>query len=146
MYMDLFRKMKQNDLILIAVFAIYLITNMQLPDGLNELIDNSMGNIFIILAAMALFINSSPTIGILGFLVAYELIRRASVGTGTDAIKRYVETEVVKTKKMVSYQPSVPDITLEEEVIDKMVAFADNDIPQTNVQPVLENYHNAEQL
>ena len=93
MYMDLFRKMKKTDMILVVVFAIYLFTNMQLPQDVNELIDNSLGNIVIILGALVLFVNSEPAIGVLGFFVAYELIRRASVGTGTDAIKKYVGSE-----------------------------------------------------
>ena len=146
MYMDLFRKMKKNDLILVALFAVYLISNMQLPEGLNLLIDNSFGNIAIILGALILFLNSNSVIGVLGFLVAYELIRRASVSTGTDAIVQYIDTEEKKATKMRSYQPSVPDVTLEEEVIDNMVEFTDSDLPPSNVKPVLEKSYNAEQL
>ena len=146
MYMDLFRKMKKNDLILVALFAVYLITNMHLPEGLNELIDNSIGNIVIILGALILFLNSNSVVGILGFLVAYELIRRASTSTGTDAIVKYIDTEEKKVNKMKSYQPVVPDVTLEEEVIDNMVEFTDSDLPPSNVKPVLEQSHNAEQL
>ena len=146
MYMDLFRKMKKNDLILVALFAVYLITNMHLPEGLNELIDNSIGNIVIILGALILFLNSNSVVGILGFLVAYELIRRASTSTGTDAIVKYIDTEEKKMNKMKSYQPPVPDVTLEEEVIDNMVEFTDSDLPPSNVKPVLEQSHNAEQL
>ncbi len=146
MYMDLFRKMKKNDLILVALFAVYLISNMQLPEGLNLLIDNSFGNIAIILGALILFLNSNSVIGILGFLVAYELIRRSSVSTGTDAIQKYVDTEEKKTAKMQSYQPPVPDVTLEEEVIDNMVDFTESDLPASSVKPVLENSYNAEQL
>jgi hypothetical protein len=146
MYMDLFRKMKKTDMILVVVFAIYLFTNMQLPQDVNELIDNSLGNIVIILGALVLFVNSEPAIGVLGFFVAYELIRRASVSTGTDAIQKYVGSEEKKNTEMNSYQPSAPEVTLEEEVIDNMVDFADSDIPETSVQPILENYHSAEQL
>jgi hypothetical protein len=146
MYMDLFRKMKQNDLLLVGLFVIYLITNMHLPEGLNELIDNSIGNIVIILGALILFLNSNSVVGILGFLVAYELIRRASTSTGTDAIVKYIDTEEKKVNKMKSYQPVVPDVTLEEEVIDNMVEFTDSDLPPSNVKPVLEQSHNAEQL
>ena len=47
---------------------------------------------------------------------------------------------------MRSYQPAVPDVTLEEEVIDNMVEFTDSDLPPSNVKPVLEQSHNAEQL
>ena len=146
MYMDLFRKMKKNDLLLVALFAVYLITNMHLPEGLNELIDNCIGNIVIILGALILFLNSNSVVGILGFLVAYELIRRASTSTGTDAIVKYIDTEEKKANKMRSYQPPLPDVTLEEEVIDNMVEFTDSDLPPSNVKPVLEQSHNAEQL
>lgn len=146
MYMDLFRKMKKNDLILVALFAVYLISNMHLPEGLNLLIDNNIGNIVIILGALILFLNSNSVVGVLGFLVAYELIRRASVSTGNDAIVKYVDTEDKKADKMRSYQPPVPDVTLEEQVIDNMVDFTESDLPASNVKPVLEKSHNAEQL
>lgn len=144
--MDLFRKMKKNDLILVALFAVYLISNMHLPEGLNLLIDNNIGNIVIILGALILFLNSNSVVGVLGFLVAYELIRRASVSTGNDAIVKYVDTEDKKADKMRSYQPPVPDVTLEEQVIDNMVDFTESDLPASNVKPVLEKSHNAEQL
>ena len=146
MYMDLIRKMKQNDLILVTLFVVYLISNMHLPEGLNELIDNSIGNIVIILGALILFLNSNPVVGVLGFLVAYELIRRASVSTGNDAIVKYVDTEEKKADKMRSYQPQVPDVSLEEEVIDNMVDFTESDLPPSQVKPVLENSHDAEHL
>ena len=146
MYMHLFRKMKKNDLILVALFAVYLISNMHLPEGLNLLIDNNIGNIVIILGALILFLNSNSVVGVLGFLVAYELIRRASVSTGNDAIVKYVDTEDKKADKMRSYQPPVPDVTLEEQVIDNMVDFTESDLPASNVKPVLEKSHNAEQL
>mgnify|MGYP001299815783 FL=1 len=42
------------------------------------MIDNTIGNIVIVIFALALFLNSSPLVGIVGFLVAYELIRRAN--------------------------------------------------------------------
>tara|TARA_B100000925_G_C21745629_1_gene361198 strand:+ start:21 stop:380 length:360 start_codon:yes stop_codon:yes gene_type:complete len=119
---------------------------MHLPEGLNELIDNSIGNIVIILGALILFLNSNPIIGVLGFLVAYELIRRASVSTGNDAIEKYVDTEEKKANKMRSYQPQVPDVSLEEEVIDNMVDFTESDLPPSQVKPVLENSHDAEHL
>ena len=144
--MDLIRKMKQNDLILVTLFVVYLISNMHLPEGLNELIDNSIGNIVIILGALILFLNSNPVVGVLGFLVAYELIRRASVSTGNDAIVKYVDTEEKKADKMRSYQPQVPDVSLEEEVIDNMVDFTESDLPPSQVKPVLENSHDAEHL
>ena len=99
--------------------------------------------------ALSLFIHSSPILGIVGFLVAYELIRRASINTGTDAIKRYLPSEENKAKKMEQYQPSqsTPDVTLEEEMIDNMVEFTENnDLPETNVKPVLGNNYGAEEL
>ena len=149
MYMDLFKKLNKQEIILLVVFSIYLIGNFQLPPGINELIDNSFGNVVVILTALSLFIHSSPILGIVGFLVAYELIRRASINTGTHAIKRYLPSEENKAKKMEQYQPSqsTHDVTLEEEMIDNMVEFTENnDLPETNVKPVLGNNYGAEEL
>ncbi len=126
-----------------------MIGNFKLPNSINELVDNSFGNVIVILLALALFINTSPILGVVGFLVAYEIIRRASISTGTDAIKKYLPSEENKAKKMEQYQPpmSTQDITLEEEMIDNIVEFTENnDLPDSNVKPILDNNYGAEQL
>ena len=150
MYMDLFSKLKKKEGILLVVFAIYLIGNFRLPDILNDMIDNTIGNIVIVIFALALFLNSSPLVGIVGFLVAYELIRRANTDTGSEAIVKFLPSEENKEKKMKSYQPSTTqDITLEEEMIHNMKEFTDkenNEIADTSVQPVLGNNYGATSL
>ena len=149
MYMDMLKNFNRQEIILLTVFVIYLIGNFKLPNTINELVDNSFGNVVVILLALALFINTSPILGVVGFLVAYEIIRRASISTGTDAIKKYLPSEENKAKKMEQYQPpmSTPDITLEEEMIDNMVEFTENnDLPESNVKPILDNNYGAEQL
>lgn len=149
MYMDLLKKLNRQEMILLTVFVIYLIGNFNLPESINDLIDNTFGNVAVILVALALFVNSSPVLGIIGFLVAYELIRRASVSTGTDAIERYLPSEENKAKKMETYQPpqSTPDVTLEEEMVDNIIEFTEkNDIPESNVKPILDNNYGAEVL
>ena len=147
--MNILKDFNRQELILLTVFVIYLIGNFKLPNTLNELVDNSFGNVVVILLALALFINTSPILGVVGFLVAYEIIRRASISTGTDAIKKYLPSEENKAKKMEQYQPpmSTPDITLEEEMIDNIVEFTENnDLPESNVKPILDNNYGAEQL
>lgn len=150
MYMDLFSKLKKKEGILLVVFAIYLIGNFRLPDILNDMIDNTIGNIVIVIFALALFLNSSPLVGIVGFLVAYELIRRANTDTGSEAIVKFLPSEENKEKKMKSYQPSTTqEITLEEEMIHNMKEFTDkenNEVADTNVQPVLGNNYGATSL
>jgi hypothetical protein len=149
MYMDMLKNFNRQEIILLTVFVIYLIGNFKLPNSINELVDNSFGNVIVILLALALFINTSPILGVVGFLVAYEIIRRASISTGTDAIKKYLPSEENKAKKMEQYQPpmSTPDITLEEEMIDNIVEFTENnDLPESNVKPILDNNYGAEQL
>lgn len=149
MYMDMLKNFNRQEIILLTVFVIYLIGNFKLPNSINELVDNSFGNVIVILLALALFINTSPILGVVGFLVAYEIIRRASISTGTDAIKKYLPSEENKAKKMEQYQPpmSTQDITLEEEMIDNIVEFTENnDLPDSNVKPILDNNYGAEQL
>ncbi len=83
---NLLLKGNKHQLILIVLFVLYILLDIKTPENLAFLFDNIFGQIVVILGALALFLNSHPVVGVLGFFVAYEIIRRSSVASGSHAI------------------------------------------------------------
>ena len=75
----LFKKQNMGQLILAILFVIYLIMGYKTPEPVANVVDTLIGKIVIIIIALALFANVNPVLGILGLLVAYDIIRRSSV-------------------------------------------------------------------
>ncbi len=135
---NLLLKENRYQLILIVVFVLYILLDIKTPENLALLIDNMYGQIVIILASLGLFLNSHPAVGVLGFFVAYEIIRRSSVATGSEASRKYVPTEETKADEL--QEMNTYKRTLEEEVVDNMLPLVgppDNSDP--SYKPVLED-------
>jgi hypothetical protein len=136
---NLFLKGNKYQLVLIVLFVLYILLDIKTPENLAYLFDNMFGQIVVILGALALFLNSHPVVGVLGFFVAYELIRRSSISTGTYAVQKYVPTEETKADEMVEMNTPYTK-TVEEEVIDNMIPLvgpSDNSTP--SYKPVLDD-------
>ena len=135
---NLLLKENRYKLVLVVLFIIYILLDIKTPENLAYLFDNMYGQIFLILGALALFLNSHPVVGVLGFFVAYEIIRRSSISTGTYGMEQYMPTEEKKSaelQQMNTYTKSV-----EEEVIDNMIPLvgpSDNTTP--SYKPVLDD-------
>jgi hypothetical protein len=135
---NLLLKENRYQLVLVVLFIIYILLDIKTPENLAYLFDNMYGQIFLILGALALFLNSHPVVGVLGFFVAYEIIRRSSISTGTYGMEQYMPTEEKKSaelQQMNTYTKSV-----EEEVIDNMIPLvgpSDNTTP--SYKPVLDD-------
>jgi hypothetical protein len=91
---QLFSKENIGENILIALLVIFLVLGKPIPPPLNQYIDTNMGIVVIIIIAISLFAYS-PVLGVVGLLVAYQIIRK----TGTFAIGMYMPSE---EKKWVS--------------------------------------------
>jgi transcription antitermination factor NusG len=85
-----------------------------------------MGQLVIVILAITLFLSTNPVVGILGFLAAYEFIRRASRVTGVYGIETFSPTEQKKQEIMKAMNPP-PEKTLEEELVDNLVPISPND-------------------
>ena len=86
---DLLKAEKRHQLLLGVVFVIYILMNVQTPRTLAGLVDNLYGNIAVVVIALSVFTQSSPVVGILALVAAYELIKRSNVGTGDHIIGQY---------------------------------------------------------
>ena len=68
--------------VLAFLFALYLILGLHVPEPFASAIDSIFGKIIVITLAIIFFTNTGAVLGILGFLVAFDLIRRSSFSTG----------------------------------------------------------------
>ena len=89
-----------SQLILGIIFVIYILANVQTPAILAGPVDNLFGKVLVVVMAAVLFLKTNPVVGVLGFVVAYQIIKTASVTTGTYAMNHYLPSENSKMKEI----------------------------------------------
>ena len=124
---DLTQKRNIAQLALVVLFVIYLVIDYRMPDSIAYLVDTNVGKIVVVLSALSLFAYSNPILGILGVYVAYILIQRSTMATGTAGLDVYTDTERKKWSPL-SANNQFP-YTLEQEVVKKMTNLKFNDTP-----------------
>jgi hypothetical protein len=139
--MDFFNKKFVSQNVLTLLFVIYLILGLNTPKPIAQIIDTLIGKIVIILIAIYLFIYTNPILGVIGFFVAYDLIRRSSVATGNFGIDNYLPTEETKQAKMSSYNQY--PYTLEQEMVKKMVPVVTKDMTTASYVPMTDDVYDA---
>jgi len=122
----LMRQEKQHEMVIFILLILYIVFTPDVPLGLAEYAESTIGQVVIIIFAITLFLSTNPVVGILGFLAAYEFIRRASRATGVYGIETFSPTEEKKQQIMTAMNPA-PEKTLEEELVDKLVPISPND-------------------
>jgi hypothetical protein len=142
-FSDLFLRENLGQLILCILFIVYLILGAKVPSSLASVIDTVYGKVIIVVIAIILFINSNPILGIIGFVVAFELLRRSTISTGSDALEKYLPTEKKKTSQLNAMNQF--PYTLEQEIIKKMAPITTEPSTQTNPEfhPILDNLYDA---
>ena len=136
------KKQNQLHLVLMTLIVLFVVSDIAIPHSLASVIDSSVGNIVVVVIALAMLLNEKPVIGVLSVIAAYELIKRSSVKTGTHGIRKYLPSE----DKKGSHYSALNDfaVTLEEEQVQKMVPFVvDNSLTGPSYKPVLNASHNA---
>ena len=141
-YKDLMKKNNSHQLLISIILVCYIMFNIQTPHFLAKIIDNIYGNIVVIMLALFILTKYNPILGVITLFVAYELIRRSSDATGTSAIKRYLPTQMKKDKHFSAFNQF--PITLEEEVVKKMVPLVESSGPShLDYNPVFDDSHDA---
>ena len=139
--MDFFNKKYVSQNVLTLLFVIYLILGLNTPKPIAQIIDTLVGKIVVILLAIYLFIYTNPILGVIGFFVAYDLIRRSSVSTGNFGIDNYLPREETKQVKMSSYNQY--PYTLEQEMVKKMVPAVSKDMTKASYVPMTDDVYDA---
>ena len=142
---DLFTKKNMPELVLVSLFVLYLVMGYQMPEQVATIVDSTIGKIVVVLVALMLFSHSKPILGILALLVAYQLIKSASVKTGMAGLEEYYPTE---SKKWTPFTPTNQfAYTLEQEVDKKMASQKFNtEYVKAPFRPILDDTHDASPL
>lgn len=139
---DLLDKRHMPQMILTILFIAYLLVGYNLPEPVASVIDTPFGKIIVVVMALALFAYSNPILGVIGLLVAYQLIQTATVKTGMAALEKYNPTE---EKKWTPFSPAHQfPYTLEQEVVKNMTTQKFNPTyVKAPWRPVLDDIHDA---
>ena len=141
-FSDLFKKENSGQVVLAILFIVYLISGYKTPDLVAGVIDTIYGKIVVIVVALILFSYANPILGVLGFIVAFDLIRKSSMSTGTYALDHYVPTEVKKESNLNAMNQF--PYTLEQEVVKKMAPMkVPADATPSSFSPVLDDTYDA---
>ena len=113
-----------------------------MPEAVATMIDSTIGKIIVVLVALMLFGYSNPVLGVLALLVAYQMIRGASVKTGMAGLEEYYPTE---EKKWSPFSPAHQfPYTLEQEVVKNMTTQKFNtEYVKAPYRPTLDDTHDA---
>ena len=144
-FSTLFDKKHMPQLVLSVLFVIYLVVGYKMPEGVAVLVDSNVGKIVVVVVALMLFAYSNPILGVLALLVAYQMIKGASIKTGMAGLEEYYPTEQKK------WSPFTPvhqfPYTLEQEVVKKMTTQKFNtEYVKAPFKPILDDTHDASPL
>ena len=133
-------------MVIFVLLILYIVFTPSVPRALAEYAESTAGQVIVVILAITLFLSTNPVVGILGFLAAYEFIRKSSHVTGVYGIETFSPTEQKKQEVMTAMNPA-PTKTLEEELVDTLVPISPNDnIGLTDggsFQPVLGDLYGA---
>ena len=144
-FSTLFDKKNMPQLVLSVLFVIYLVVGYKMPEGVAVLVDSNVGKIVVVVVALMLFAYSNPILGVLALLVAYQMIKGASIKTGMAGLEEYYPTE---QKKWTPFTPAHQfPYTLEQEVVKKMTTQKFNtEYVKAPFKPILDDTHDASPL
>lgn len=139
----LLKNENRGQLILIILFVIYLILGFKTPEPVANVIDTVVGKIVLFIMVIFLFTHANPILGVLGLIVAYDLMRRSSVVTGIDALKKYGPSEEKKQSQFTAFNQF--PYTLEQEVVAKMAPLIKHGISvnDASYKPTIDNLYDA---
>jgi hypothetical protein len=141
-FKELLDKRHVPQLVLSVLFVLYLLVGYKMPEGLAQVVDTTIGKVIVGLVALLLFAYSNPILGVLGLLVAFQLIQSASIKTGMAALEQYYPTE---EKKWTPFSPAHQfPYTLEQEVVKNMTTQKFNTTyVKAPWRPILDDTHDA---
>lgn len=123
------KKLGVFDIILLALFVVYIVFPVPTPQWLVPFIDSPFGMLTIFVVTLSLFVYRSPILGVLYIFVAYELLRRnhyippaspivSDTKYSANRVPQKIPTQSEKDAELQNMNP-LKSATLEEEVIAK---------------------------
>lgn len=128
--LDVLKKLSSKEMIVMISFILYIILPVQTPSSLIPLINSYIGLIAIFAITVALFVYTTPVLGILFVFVAYELLRRSSI----------VQPAYLEEKTLTQYMPdSEPVSFVSQEQKDSDLAKMNPEQPRSLEEDVVSS-------
>jgi len=112
---SLLKKTQSSHVILGIIFIIYLIMGYPIPETLATMIDTIYGKIIVYVVALILLFSVNPVLGVLALFVAFDLIRRSEMTTGSTALLKFGSSEKQKMGDLTAFNQF--PYTLEQEMV-----------------------------
>ena len=138
---ELGKQMKKFSLIqVIALFVVllFIVYDTPLPSEIEAMIQEPFGKFILLIVVLGCFASFGIIVGFLAMLGAYELLRRAGETHEMRITNKLMKTpsKAYDDNQSLSAMNQFP-ITLEEEVIHKMVPLAKGDLPKKTYKPMV---------
>ena len=142
-FSSLLKKEHMGELVLVVLFIIYLIMGSKTPEPVAGMVDTLVGKIAIFIIIIYLFMHANPILAVLALFVGFDLIRRSSMATGIDALRRFAPSEEKKSSQSTAFNQF--PYTLEQEVVAKMAPImkSGSSLSQASYKPLLDNLYDA---
>ena len=133
--------------VLAILLAIFIVTDPKVPTIVAELVDTLLGKVIIIGGALALLF-AHPLVGALGIVAAYRLISQThSTPPPLSSMRRSSPLSIVPSTQSQGLNAfNQFPMTVEEEVIQKMIPTTAGNLPPATFKPVLDKLHDAARL
>tara|TARA_Y100000768_G_scaffold307929_3_gene242033 strand:- start:2384 stop:2839 length:456 start_codon:yes stop_codon:yes gene_type:complete len=141
---DIFaNKINANTGIAIILMILYIVSGVNMPDEVNNLVNSNMGAGVLIIGAIGVFSKvDEPCCAVLGFLVVYEVMRRAKKHYRDNRVVGASASGVVNRKKHRGVSYAGFGFSLEEGFVnseEKKQAATKKPISMGAVEPLSSN-------
>jgi len=140
-----FRSLSKYEAILMVLFVIYLIFDIQPPDAFAAVVDTPIGMVLVLLLTLMNFMRSNVILGVIGLFVAYEVVRRSARINNRVPMEIYTPSQMNKDIELIQMNPPESK-SLEEEMVDKMAPVGKSSMitfTMSEYKPVATETHNA---
>jgi hypothetical protein len=132
------------EIVLLIIFILYLIYPIPTPELIAPYVNSNLGMAFIIILTFYMVFYTTPILGVLTIVVAYELLRRSANITQSKQkipLLRHTPTQPKKDKVMAEMN-GPKEVSLEEEIVQEKAPVGKGSIlaeyTETNFKPVQE--------
>ncbi len=142
-YKDFIKSIKKHEMLLIVLFIIYIIFDIQTPNYVLSLVNNTLFQTILIIITLSLLLYLNPIISILAIISLFILIHRSK-----KQLLDMTPSEITKFNNMLNYNNvnKQSSVTLEEDVVNKMAPFIIDDNKDYSFQPIIDNQYNAREV
>jgi ABC-type multidrug transport system fused ATPase/permease subunit len=152
-YKDFIKTTKAHESLLSVLLLIFIVLPIGVPYSLLPLVNNGIFQAILFILVVSLYFYVNPIISVLATLAALTLISRSKNG-----LNGVLPSEITKMNNLLNlnrsdvdsevmeYNLKQPSVSLEENMVQKMVPPITNSNEEFSFSAVTDKLHNAENL